>query len=189
MGQTENDMVLGTSSYKNGLRATTFGPRDKGIGYLVGATDDPQIVRTAYIDGPAAEAIGARARALREAAGTLSGHALGEDDDEAEQRPRRSILADIAAVFGPDEDRLWSEIIAARLAEQWPTTYQGTTPASLAASAQALRPGAGAGVGHRRGRRERNRRGYLRDAVTTAWMATRKGRAGSGDSRTGGDSA
>ena len=78
MGQTENDMVLGTSSYKNGLRATTFGPRDKGIGYLVGATDDPQIVRTAYIDGPAAEAIGVRARALREAAGTLSGHALGE---------------------------------------------------------------------------------------------------------------
>jgi hypothetical protein len=37
MGQTENDMVLGTSAYKNGLRATTFGPRDKGIGYLVGA--------------------------------------------------------------------------------------------------------------------------------------------------------
>ena len=87
MGQTENDMVLGTSSYKNGLRATTFGPRDKGIGYLVGATDDPQIVRTAYIDGPAAEAIGARARALREAAGTLSGHALGEDDDAG----RRSV--------------------------------------------------------------------------------------------------
>ena len=79
MGQTENDMVLGTSSYKNGLRATTFGPRDKGIGYLVGATDDPQIVRTAYIDGPAAEAIGARARALREAAG----HAV-------RARPRRA---------------------------------------------------------------------------------------------------
>ena len=90
MGQTENDMVLGTSSYKNGLRATTFGPRDKGIGYLVGPTDDPQIVRTAYIDGPTAEAIGVRARAQREAAGTLSGHALGEHDDVAEQRPRRS---------------------------------------------------------------------------------------------------
>jgi S-DNA-T family DNA segregation ATPase FtsK/SpoIIIE len=37
-------------------------------------------------------------------------------------------------VFGPDEDRLWSEVIAARLTDQWPTTYQGTTPASLAAS-------------------------------------------------------
>ena len=193
MGQTENDMVLGTSSYKNGLRATTFGPRDKGIGYLVGATDDPQIVRTAYIDGPAAEAIGARARALREAAGTLSGHALGEGPDAQEDRPRRSILADIAAVFGPDEDRLWSEVIAQRLAEQWPTTYTGTTPASLAASLKpyGLAPaqvwGTDPGTGE-----SRNRRGYLRDGVTTAWMATRArdgGPAGSGDGRAGSDSA
>jgi S-DNA-T family DNA segregation ATPase FtsK/SpoIIIE len=78
MGQTENDMVLGTSSYQNGLRATTFGPRDKSIGYLIGASDEPQIVRTDYIDGAAAEAIGARARALREAAGTITGHAAGD---------------------------------------------------------------------------------------------------------------
>jgi DNA segregation ATPase FtsK/SpoIIIE, S-DNA-T family len=56
MGQTENDMVLGTSSYKNG------GAKDKGIGYLVGAADDPQIVRSYYIDGPAAENIVERAR-------------------------------------------------------------------------------------------------------------------------------
>jgi len=34
MGQTENDMVLGTSRYKNGTRATTFAWADKGIGYL-----------------------------------------------------------------------------------------------------------------------------------------------------------
>jgi DNA segregation ATPase FtsK/SpoIIIE, S-DNA-T family len=205
MGQTENDMVLGTSAYKNGLRATTFGPRDKGIGYLVGAGDDPQIVRTAYLDGPAAEAIGARARNLREAAGTLSGHALGqEDDDTAMERARRSILADIAAVFGPDEDRLWSETIAQRLAEQWPTTYQGTTPASLAASLKpyGLAPAQVWGTAPDTGE-SRNRRGYLRDAVTTAWMATRPqrgrgdegarraGREGTdrtGDARAGGDS-
>jgi S-DNA-T family DNA segregation ATPase FtsK/SpoIIIE len=149
MGQTENDMVLGTSSYKNGLRATTFGPRDKGIGYLVGATDDPQIVRTAYIDGPAAEAIGARARALREAAGTLSGHALGEGPDAQEDRPRRSILADIAAVFGPDEDRLWSEVIAQRLAEQWPTTLHRHHPSIAGREPEAVRARPGAGVGHR----------------------------------------
>ena len=30
MGQTENDMVLGTSQYKNGIRATTFAWSDKG---------------------------------------------------------------------------------------------------------------------------------------------------------------
>ena len=193
MGQTENDMVLGTSSYKNGLRATTFGPRDKGIGYLVGATDDPQIVRTAYIDGPAAEAIGARARSLREAAGTLSGHALGEDDDGQAERSRRSILGDIATVFGPDEDRLWSETIAVRLAEQWPTTYQGTTPASLAASLKpyGLTPTQVWSTDDNG--EQRNRRGYLRDAVSTAWLATRKDRSagptGTGDSRAGGDRA
>jgi S-DNA-T family DNA segregation ATPase FtsK/SpoIIIE len=199
MGQTENDMVLGTSAYKNGLRATTFGPRDKGIGYLVGATDDPQIVRAAYLDGPAAEAIGARARTLREAAGTLSGHALGQDDEGQPERPRRSILADIAAVFGPDEDRLWSETIAARLAEQWPTTYQGTTPASLAASLKPYGLAPAQVWGTDETGEARNRRGYLRDAVTSAWLATRtqcghgvdgtRGARREGTDRAGGDSA
>ncbi|QYN35188.1 cell division protein FtsK [Pseudonocardia sp. DSM 110487] len=186
MGQTENDMVLGTSSYQNGLRATTFGPRDKGIGYLVGAGDDPQIVRTAYIDGPAAEVIGARARALREAAGTITGHAAGEDTEQHE-RPARSVLGDIAEVFGPDEDRLWSEVIAARLAEQWPTAYRSTTPASLAASLKpyGLAPAQVWGTDPDTGE-GRNRRGYLRDAVTTAWLATRKDR---GPNTPGGDSA
>jgi DNA segregation ATPase FtsK/SpoIIIE, S-DNA-T family len=46
MGQVENDMVLGTSSYKNGTRATMFSRRDVGIGYLVGEGDEPRIVRT-----------------------------------------------------------------------------------------------------------------------------------------------
>lgn len=126
MGQTENDMVLGTSAYKNGIRATTFTAKDKGIGYLVGAADEPQIVRSAYIDAPAAETIAARARALREAAGTLSGHAVGETAEQA-GGPSRSVLGDVAAVFAPGEDRLWSDVIAARLVEQWPTTYTGTT--------------------------------------------------------------
>ncbi|MGI8814880.1 MAG: FtsK/SpoIIIE domain-containing protein [Pseudonocardia sp.] len=128
MGQTENDMVLGTSSYQNGLRATVFGPRDKGIGYLVGASDDPQIVRTDYIDGPGAEAIAARARGLREKAGTVTGHAAGEP-----ARPEgraRSILSDLAVVI--TEDRLWSEVILSRLAEQWPSVYAEWTKTALA---------------------------------------------------------
>lgn len=173
MGQTENDMVLGTSAYKNGLRATTFGPKDRGIGYLVGAGDEPQIARSAYIDAPAAEAIAARARHLREQAGTLTGHATG--DTPATEVRARSVLGDIAAVFGPDEDKLWSEVIAARLAQQWPTTYVGTTPATLAAALKpyGLAPAQvwGADPDTDQGR---NRRGYLRDAVTTAWLATRR---------------
>jgi S-DNA-T family DNA segregation ATPase FtsK/SpoIIIE len=167
MGQVENDMVLGTSAYKNGLRATTFGPRDKGIGYLVGASDDPQIVRTDYIDSPTAEAIITRARVAREAAGTITGHAAGEHPDQ--DGPARSVLADVAAVFAPGEDRLWSDVIAARLAEQWPTVYRGATPAGLAAALKpyglapaqvwATDPETGEG---------RNRRGYHREAISAA---------------------
>ncbi|MGI8815340.1 MAG: FtsK/SpoIIIE domain-containing protein [Pseudonocardia sp.] len=133
MGQTENDMVLGTSSYQNGLRATVFGPRDKGIGYLVGAADDPQIVRGDYIDGPGAETIAARARGLREKAGTITGHAAG-DTSRPEGRAR-SILSDLAVVI--TEDRLWSEVILSRLAEQWPSVYAEWTKTALAA---ALKP-------------------------------------------------
>lgn len=52
-GQIENDMILGTSAYKNGVRATAFRPEiDAGIGYLAGATTLPVVVRTAYLDTP-----------------------------------------------------------------------------------------------------------------------------------------
>ena len=57
MGQVENDMVLGTSAYKNGVRATMFARSDRGIGYLAGEGDDPQILRSFYVDAPAAEHI------------------------------------------------------------------------------------------------------------------------------------
>lgn len=36
MGHTENDMVLGTSMHKSGIKATMFSRRDRGIGYLAG---------------------------------------------------------------------------------------------------------------------------------------------------------
>jgi S-DNA-T family DNA segregation ATPase FtsK/SpoIIIE len=187
MGQTENDMVLGTSSYKNGLRATTFGPRDKGIGYLIGAADDPQIVRTDYIDGPTAEAIAGRARGLRELAGTVTGHAAGDQPTQA--RPARSVLADVAAVFAPGEDRLWSDVIAARLAELWPTTYVGTTPATLAAALKpyGLAPAQVWATDPDTGE-ARNRRGYLREAITTAHLASRLADE-PGPNTAGGDSA
>ena len=141
MGQTENDMVLGTSTYRNGIRATTFTSRDKGIGYLVGAADDPQIVRGAYIDAPTAEQIVERAQALRLAAGTLSGYAIGADDSSTQQI---SVLVDVATVIRADEDKLWSEIIADRLAELRPQTYGAWASQSARAKAvqvaSALKP-------------------------------------------------
>lgn len=60
-----------------------------------------------------------------------------------------------------------------------PTTWAGTTPASLAATLKpyGLAPAQVWGTDPETGE-SRNRRGYLRDAVTTAWLATRKDRAG-----------
>ncbi|WP_435118962.1 FtsK/SpoIIIE domain-containing protein [Amycolatopsis thermoflava] len=123
MGQLENDMVLGTSSYKNGIRATTFGAKDKGIGYLVGASDDPQIVRGYYIDGPAAEKIVDRARALREGHGTITGHAAGEVVTDEAARPSYSVIADTASVIRAGEQKVWSETLVDRLAELRPEVY------------------------------------------------------------------
>lgn len=100
MGQIENDMILGTSAYKNGIRATMFTKRDKGVYYLVGAGDEPQIVKGAKIDAPQADAIAARARALRIARGTLAGHAAGETTEAA---PKFNVLDDLAAVWPVDE--------------------------------------------------------------------------------------
>ena len=51
----------------------------------------PQVVRTYYLNTAATERVASRARALREAAGTLSGVALGEDD----ATPQRDVLADV----------------------------------------------------------------------------------------------
>ncbi|MFD5429700.1 cell division protein FtsK, partial [Streptomyces sp. NPDC127084] len=44
MGQVENDMVLGTSSYRRGVRATMFSWADKGICYFMGEGADARIV-------------------------------------------------------------------------------------------------------------------------------------------------
>lgn len=135
MGQVENDMIIGTGSYRNGIRATTFTQRDKGIGYLVGAADDPQIVRSAYIDGPAADRIAQRARAARVAAGLLTGEAAGELVAATASGP--SLLDDVLSVVPAGEARVWSETVVGRLAELRPEQYAGWTPEQLAA---ALKP-------------------------------------------------
>jgi DNA segregation ATPase FtsK/SpoIIIE, S-DNA-T family len=131
-GQVENDMVLGTSAYKNGIRATSLRPEiDAGIGYYVGGTQ-PQVVRTFYLDLPATERIAARARQLREAAGTLTGVALGQDAEET----ARDVLADLAAVFGGDSGLQWPEA-AARLGQRFPERWDGAEAEAVSAEARA----------------------------------------------------
>ena len=133
-GQIENDMVLGTSAYQNGIRATTFTPSDRGIGYLVGAGDDPIVCRTYYVDGPAAMKIAERARAARETAGTITGYAAGEQLDDA-LTPAAQLLDDLAVVFATvTDERVWSETVLRRLAEHRPSLYSEWTPEALAAA-------------------------------------------------------
>ncbi|MGW4462188.1 FtsK/SpoIIIE domain-containing protein [Micromonospora sp. NPDC004704] len=137
MGQMENDMVLGTSAYKNGIRATMFTRRDKGVGYLVGAADDAQITRTFYVDGPAAERVCQRGRAMREAAGTLTGHAAGQATASPAAARRDTLLDDILTVVPVGEPKVWAETLTERLAELRPDVYGDFTRDQLTA---ALKP-------------------------------------------------
>ncbi len=177
MGQTENDMVLGTSAYKRGVRATMFAWSDKGIHYFVGEGADARIVAAVYVDAPGAEAIAARARTAREKAGLLSGHALGEAPEEV-TGPAYDLLADILAVVPAAETKVWSETVVARLAELRPEVYDGWEPDALAA---ALKPHgiATIQVGRRTGGKVVNRRGIDRSHITTA-VAERDGNRDAG---------
>jgi len=116
MGQTENDMVLGTSKYKQGVRATMFSWQDKGTGYFVGEGADAHIVGTVYVDGPAAERIALRARAARVNAGLLTGYAAGQAEPDTTATARRdTLLDDILAVVAPNEPKVWTETMLDRL--------------------------------------------------------------------------
>lgn len=156
MGYLASNMVLGDGMSTAGYDASDFVRSDKGIGWLTGEADDPQIVRTCYIDAPAADLIARRARAARLAAGTLSGFALDEDSGDES----RDFLADVLAVFGTDE-KLWCETIAARLMEHIPEGYDLLTKEAVASQLRA----AGVTVKGVREKGRPNRAGCERSAV------------------------
>ncbi len=89
------------------------------------------MVRTFYLDQDPTERVANRARSLREAAGTLSGDALGGGGDSP-----RDVLADLAAVFGRDTGLQWPEA-AARLARRFPDRWDGTTAEAVSAECRA----------------------------------------------------
>ncbi|MFI5661555.1 cell division protein FtsK [Streptomyces sp. NPDC051684] len=172
MGQLENDMVLGTSAYKRGVRATMFAWADKGIHYLVGEGSDARIVRSVFVDAPGAERIAARARAAREKAGLLSGYALGEEPEMVASA--YDLLGDILAVVPAKEAKVWSETVVARLAELRPEVYDGWEPDGLTA---ALKPHGitTIQVGRRVDGKVVNRRGIDRSHIVAA-IAERDGK-------------
>jgi DNA segregation ATPase FtsK/SpoIIIE, S-DNA-T family len=133
-GQTENDMVLGTSARKRGYDATIFVPkRDAGQGWLKSGDDAPQVVRTYYLGEKDTGRVTARARAIREKAGVLSGVALGESADDAV----RDVLADVLAAFAADPGLHW-EVLAERLARSFPDRWADATGDAVSAQVRAL---------------------------------------------------
>jgi S-DNA-T family DNA segregation ATPase FtsK/SpoIIIE len=120
-GQQANDMVLGTSMYKNGVRATMFDPKkEAGTGWLAKSSHDTQIVRAAFIEQAEAIEIGKRALALRTAAGTLTGEAAGET---IAAEDTTTLLDHLAAVWPAGEDTMHSVRLVQALASYRPDTY------------------------------------------------------------------
>ncbi|GGO58353.1 cell division protein FtsK [Streptomyces daqingensis] len=173
MGQIENDMVLGTGAYKRGVRATMFAWADKGIHYFVGEGADARIVRSIYADAVIAERIALRGRKLREDAGTLAGHALGEEP-QSDPGASYDLLADILTVVSAKEPKLWSDAVVSRLAELRPDVYGEWSAEQLTAS---LKP-CGIStiqIGRRVDGKVVNRRGIARTDVVNA-VAERDGK-------------
>ncbi|WP_407646008.1 cell division protein FtsK [Actinacidiphila oryziradicis] len=130
MGQPANDMVLGTSMYKAGYRATMFSRTDRGICWMAGEGDDPRIVASAFVDAVGAEQVVTRARKMREAYGNVTGHAIGQQP--AASGAGFDLLADVLRVVPADEDKVWNEKVAARLADLRPEVYGGWKAATVA---------------------------------------------------------
>ena len=76
-----SEAILGGDAYSEGYDASSLpvGDEYRGVGYLYGLTAETPTVRTFLADQQDAELIIAAARRIREAAGTLTGQAAGED--------------------------------------------------------------------------------------------------------------
>jgi S-DNA-T family DNA segregation ATPase FtsK/SpoIIIE len=136
-----SEMILGSGTRAKGFDSSTLLSAHKGVGYLVGA-DIPEmadtggmIVRTHYMDNKALATIIAKARGLRERAGTLTGYAAGE---EPELSPVYSLLEDVAGVFEPGETWMWSETIIDRLITRSPDAYSGWDTSMFGKAAAAV---------------------------------------------------
>jgi S-DNA-T family DNA segregation ATPase FtsK/SpoIIIE len=136
MGHVPNDMVLGTGMHAAGHSATMFSRNDVGVALLVGEGDDPTIVRADFIDGPAADRIVARARAARQRAGLLTGLSAG-DTTSMDDSPE-SVLDHLTEVWptGPQgpEVKVWCSTLADRLADAYPSVYEGWTAEQVTAA-------------------------------------------------------
>jgi S-DNA-T family DNA segregation ATPase FtsK/SpoIIIE len=169
--QVANDMILGTSAYNLGYRATVFEPEtEAGWGILAGL-GKPGARRSFYVDNDGAAKVMARAIAARAAAGVLPAATA------ARQLPAFDILADVAAVWPPGEDAAWNETLLERLTSLRPDTYARWEPAQLTAAlaTHGIRAGQ---IGRRIDGKTVNRRGPAHADIMTAVTRRNQNRGG-----------
>ncbi|MER7500669.1 cell division protein FtsK [Nonomuraea pusilla] len=119
--QVANDMILGTSMYKNGYRATIFEPvKEAGWGILAGL-GKPAARRSFEVDTDKAKHVVARAMRLRGLAGTLP----EEGTQTRTDAPTFDLLSDLAEIWPAGETAAWNEVLCARLTELRPDFYTG----------------------------------------------------------------
>lgn len=142
MDANSNNMILGAGMYARGYRATAFSMSDKGVSWVIGDADDPQLCRWPKIDTEPAERLFERARAVRESRGWLTGMAAGEEPT-AEVDDTDSMVEHVYTVWptGPKGDLLPREHcsrLAELLAEALPATYEGVTGEQVTLGLKAL---------------------------------------------------
>jgi DNA segregation ATPase FtsK/SpoIIIE, S-DNA-T family len=160
--QTANDMILGTSMYKNGYRATVFEPGiEAGWGIAVGL-GKPAAYRSFYVDSPAAAKVVERAIKYRTKAGTMP-TAPTERDTAASV----DLLGDLLTVWPADQDRAWNETLIEALADLRPEVYGNWEPKQLTSALEPHRIKVGQ-VGRRIDGKTVNRRGPDRADILAA---------------------
>ncbi|WP_228010965.1 cell division protein FtsK [Nonomuraea phyllanthi] len=170
--QVANDMILGTSMYKNGYRATIFEPvKEAGWGILSGL-GKPAARRSFEVDTNKAKQVVARAMQLRGLAGTLP----EEGTQTRTDAPTFDLLSDVAQIWPAGETAAWNETLCSRLAELRPDFYTGWASEQLTT---ALKPHGVPvqAIGRRIDGKAITRRGIRLDDLTDA-MAERNRRTG-----------
>lgn len=124
--QFANDAILGTSAYRQGLRATVYRPGvDAGWGLVVGLPE-PVSVRSFYPTPETAARMIERATRLR------GGHVVGGDDQGV--KVTLDVLRDVEQVFvATQRPGLHWEALAELLGERHPELYAGIGPDALSA--------------------------------------------------------
>jgi len=129
-----NNNVLGTGAYDRGLRATDISVDEQGTGILARGREGIT-VRAAFIKQTEAEDIGKRALALRTAAGTLTGQAVGA---AVEEQDVETVVDHLRAVWPDGVEAVHSHRLVEALAAYRADLYKQWLELDAAGSSTAL---------------------------------------------------